>query len=1158
MTVIMPKLAERKDCTGCAACYAACSFDALQMIADDEGFLRPSVDVNTCCECGECTKRCPVVTYPELVRFTYPDIYAVRASDDIREFASSGGVFPLLAKWMLSQGGMVAGAVIGYADGLRVKHVVSDDEAIVREMSSSKYVQSKITSSLYTDIESALKDGRDVLFSGCPCQVAGIYAYFADSKYDGILYTMDFFCHGVPSPAIYEKYLRERFGDRLSEIERFDFRDKSVFGWSTCINAYFKDGTEEHIHMDNDPYYQMFLPCAIQRPSCSVCMFSSFPRRADISVGDFWGCENYDVELNDGMGTSFALVNSELGKEMLSGIKPGISHLSENVPLEAILPVNPTPIRPFEPHSGREHIFRFREAFDVGKLADHGLHARYDVGIVSKWYTDDLSALSTYALVKMIERDGHDTVVIEKPGYIMRDEELYDDSRAARRLIRENCFVTSRRGVSWQEMEYNEICGRFVFLTDAPMQERAFASRAEMDEREYFAGRFVSPTKAKKMLDEAPMWMPVLALRRDEYEELVAKACERIAESNGMIELDPITALIADILDDSHGAEEKEYAGEEILPVLVSLACGKPFSYTGNDTQLLDLLVSLGTVEKEDGAGVSVAGTQDNIQKRLNEVCRAYEADLFEFLDTPHEYDGNASFLSEVMSETLEAHRKSDALRERVEELERIVGTIDATTPKRDGAVGKGMRYLREYGMRSTAMKTIGRLLDEKGNAEVVRRAASKNYLTSSKAIPRNGSATTTKRSIIQKARNVLRDVAYMNLARFKNERKHSGRSRITKQKNTLSDDEKTYDVGIVGLWYGKNYGSILTYYALYQLVEQLGYRAVMLDKPPALWDDSFNDPEEIAQRFIRSHCNIAERCESMLGERNMNSVVDSFLLGSDVVWNYEICGQDAGHFFFLDYVDGSKKKIAFASSLGSGLDDAPDEYKRIAAAYLRDFDYLSVREKSALDALQDRFHVSTDHVLDPVLLVPIDVFDQIAVKGERNTDIPYFMSYVLGPNENKKAVQDYLEVALCLSPVTYKNPNDDMGIYRKVGYNVAQDVDIEDWVRCIRDCSFFLGDSFHGLCFSLIFERPFIICVKQDIAGLTRFESLLEECGLLDRLVFEDDPNCENKIDELLKTDIDWDDVHARLEPHIECSKEWLKTALSGKKRSVWQKHAR
>lgn len=762
--------------------------------------------------------------------------------------------------------------------------------------------------------------------------------------------------------------------------------------------------------------------------------------------------------------------------------------------------------------------------------------------------------------MKMIERSGRDAVVLEKPGYIMQDEWFYDDMRPARRFIGNNCFVTSRRGVPWQEMEYNETCGRFVFLTDVPAQEVAFVSRTVADEQDYFAGCFVSPTKAKKMLDASPTWMPALVLGREGYEEIVAKARKRVFGFGDAGEADPITLFLADVLNSGHSADEKEYVSDDVLPVLVSLACGKPFLYTGSDAQLLDLLASLGANKMEDGIGISANASWEAVREKLDELRSAYEAELLAFLDAPHEYSEDAAFTSRVMSEALEAHRKSDALRNRVEELERIVGTIDASTTEHDGLIGEDERCPREHGTRALVNRAIDRLYRRREDDEDIWDKTDEGCSVSfnfkqSDILQQTSYEGERKQHAI---RNLLGDVAHMRFARFENEQRFEEHASANKRDIALSKSNKTYDVGIVGLWYGKNYGSILTYYALYQLVEQLGYDAIMLDKPPALWDDSFNDPNEIAQQFIRSRCSVMDRCKRMPGERIINRSVDTFLLGSDVVWNYDICGREAGHFFFLDFVGGSKKKVAFASSLGGGLDNAPFRYKRAAAAYLRDFDYVSVREANAVGILSDQFRVSAEYVLDPVFLLNQDAWNRIADGGKRRIDPPYIMSYILGPNEDKKAVQDRIERSMHLPTVTFKNPNDDKELYIRLEYNITADVDVEDWVRCVRECSLFLGDSFHGLCFSLIFERPFIICVNRDIVGLARFESLLEECGLSNRLIFEDDLDRKSKIDDLLKEDIDWNDVRVRLEPRKERSKKWLEEALGKKKRSFWQKHAK
>lgn len=462
-------LADHKSCTGCGACDNACKFSALDMIADDEGFMRPIIDQDKCTHCTACMKACPIITPIDKCNSAEPDIYAVKAKDDVRKIASSGGVFPLLARWILSRGGYVAGAV--YDDKQYVHHIVSNKQEDILAMSSSKYVQSDMQQAMSKTLQ-LLKNGTDVLFSGTPCQIGGIKALVKNKKLSGTLYTMDFFCHGVPSPKFFKKYINELSDGK--KMNKYDFRDKSVYGWSTCANAYYDDGTEHHEREFTDPYYRLFLPCAMQRRSCSDCQFSSIPRVADISVGDFWGCEKYKKTLNDGKGTSFALVNSELGKEMFETIRDEFQEVEYNVPLDAILPINPTPIRSFTPHPGRRHAFELlnNTTSDMRKIATHALEFKYDVGLVGEWYDRSYGeALRSYALYSFLMENGYDALLIDKANRYL-DDSFYDDNSTIRKFIKERCMTANRRGEDWQYGEYNDSCDMFITAYDNTYAKR--------------------------------------------------------------------------------------------------------------------------------------------------------------------------------------------------------------------------------------------------------------------------------------------------------------------------------------------------------------------------------------------------------------------------------------------------------------------------------------------------------------------------------------------------------------------------------------------------------------------------------------------------------------------------------------------------------------
>lgn len=374
---------------------------------------------------------------------------------------------------------------------------------------------------------------------------------------------------------------------------------------------------------------------------------------------------------------------------------------------------------------------------------------------------------------------------------------------------------------------------------------------------------------------------------------------------------------------------------------------------------------------------------------------------------------------------------------------------------------------------------------------------------------------------------------------------------------NTMEHNHnKPYDVGIVGLWYGLNYGSVLTYYALYELVQQLGYSAVMLQKPPQIWRPLYNDPDTIAQTFVRDRCNVGplhEKKEELIEDNNL---ANTFVLGSDVVWNYNICGREGGHYFFLDFVDGLNKKIAFASSLGDGMEDAPDEYKNVASVYLRDFDGLSVREMQAKDILKEKYGAEATHVMDPVFLVKQSTYDDITDTVEPLADEPYIMSYVLGMDDEKRKTLKRIEDNLGKKLIPFGNPNAAPGRYDGFDYDIMERDGIPDWLRGMKDCDFFFGDSFHGLCYALIFHRPFVIYINKNCSGIQRFESLMKLTGLEDRLIYTHDKERYDKIDKLLETEIDWDDVEARLAPMKTESEQWLDNALKSKKKSFWKKH--
>lgn len=346
-------------CTGCGACSEICPVHAIKMEKDKEGFLKPVVDSAKCVNCELCTKKC-IVLNPEYKNNSNPKCYAMMASDEIRKISSSGGMFTVAAEYVLNFGGYVCGAA--YKDNFEVEHIIIDKKEDLYKLRGSKYIQSE-SGKIYPKIKELLEKDKYVLFTGMPCQVAGLHSYLR-KDYEK-LYTIDLFCHGITSYKVFEKYHHDVLGGKT--LTRLEFKEKQPWGWHAGINAYFNDGTKYSKKIEIDPYFNAYIGHASKNTACGVCKANRLPRQGDLTMGDFWRVQDFDRSLNDNKGTSAVLVNNLKGQEFFDKLKKNMAVVKE-APLQIAITGNRCIENPYPLNKNRNMFFKYFDKLDFESL----------------------------------------------------------------------------------------------------------------------------------------------------------------------------------------------------------------------------------------------------------------------------------------------------------------------------------------------------------------------------------------------------------------------------------------------------------------------------------------------------------------------------------------------------------------------------------------------------------------------------------------------------------------------------------------------------------------------------------------------------------------------------------------------------------------------
>lgn len=447
-----------EQCTGCGACYNKCSHNAIRMEYDTEGFLFPSVDDSLCVNCGLCLKSCPVEN-PKFNNRKEPECYAMWASDEIRAKSSSGGMFTVLAEYVLDQDGYVCGAT--YADDFTaVEHIIISEKEQLDKLRGSKYVQSD-TKKVYSEVKNLLDNKKLVLFTGCPCQVAGLNAYLG-KNYEN-LYTADLVCHGVPSVKAFEKFVNEKKAGK-GNVTSLSFRDKAFGGWNHSTVIEFENGNSYKKKRNECSWLNSFLKLISIRKSCGKCKFATFPRQGDFTLADFWDIHRLTPEFDDKKGTSLVLLNTEKADNFVQNIKSEMK-LFEKSSLTHAIKYNAQLHNSSLLHNHRQRFFELLDKYDFDKAVDYGLNRRFDIGYVGWWYGLNYgSVLTNFAMHEVLTKILNKTVLmLDWPAFSDNDRNKPDN---ATRRFTSYFYETSLRYTLEETKKMNYHCETFLVGSD--------------------------------------------------------------------------------------------------------------------------------------------------------------------------------------------------------------------------------------------------------------------------------------------------------------------------------------------------------------------------------------------------------------------------------------------------------------------------------------------------------------------------------------------------------------------------------------------------------------------------------------------------------------------------------------------------------------------
>ena len=388
----------QSECYGCSACKNICPVNAIELIENNEGFKMPIVDEKKCTNCGLCSKVCPVINIRKKQNYKQNNYIGFNKDILVRNLSSSGGIFTLLANWILENNGYVCGAKFDEF-GL-LKHELINDKSNLAALRGSKYLQSEV-GFIFRETKAKLNNGFLVLFCGTPCQVNGLLNYLG-KDYNN-LYTVDIVCHGVPSQKSFNEFLSEKFGTE-QKYSSFNFRDKRNGYYYPSFIVNDLEGKEIFCADFSESYLKAFSENLFLRKSCSNCKYTTKARVGDITISDFWNVKTLRPNLNYENGISSFVINSEKGQKLFQAIKDKFGYL-EKVRFKEI--IQPCFKQPLKTHKNRDLFFSLKN-LKFSEKVDICLNNK-NVGIIN--FSDENenygALFVAYSMRKIIEKLGY-------------------------------------------------------------------------------------------------------------------------------------------------------------------------------------------------------------------------------------------------------------------------------------------------------------------------------------------------------------------------------------------------------------------------------------------------------------------------------------------------------------------------------------------------------------------------------------------------------------------------------------------------------------------------------------------------------------------------------------------------------------------------------